>query len=186
MGSGSARLRTSVGVVAEEMGNAVLTPRQVAAVSLGVAAAIALAFLTGRYTAPVETKTTIETVYSVREVKTRIVDRVVDTRWRRVVVTKPDGSSVTSESGESHEVERTDETNTKQENGTSKEASVTTHPYRPNWSVAGFVGLNTQNGLNVSSPTFGVMLGRRLLGPTWVHLYVESNRTVGVGLGLEF
>jgi hypothetical protein len=154
------------------------------AYSAAALVALACSFAAGRFTAPTQVKTETETIYLTQTVHTRAVDRQVETKWRRVIVAKPDGSSVTTESSESVEKERSTETSKTEENGSKRDTKVVTAD--KNWHIGVVAGVNIENQWNVFQPTFGATVSRRLLGPIWGQAVILSDRTVAAGLALEF
>lgn len=154
----------------------------------GSLALLAAAFLAGRYTAPVETVTQTDTVTATQTLRVVHVQRVVDTKWRRVIVTKPDGSSISTEAAETHEDTRTAEVAQNRENQTSRTKSESTQK-RPMRQISALIGagvVKRENNWSVVGPTYGVLIEHRLLGPTWGTVLIQSNGTVSVGVGLEF
>lgn len=159
-------------------------------IALGVLVALAVSFAFGRYTAPVKTEHHTEYLTRVQTVKTTHVQRITDTKWRRVIVTQPDGSSTTTESGETHESERT----TENENSSTTAKEVTKHvtSYAPQWSLFVTPGVVfPTSGSNSGSPalTVGVEVHRRIAGPIWAGVWFRAlggPPSAGASVGLEF
>lgn len=152
---------------------------------LGGLVALVVAFTAGRYSKPAEVKTVLETVYSTRTVRSVVVHREAHTKWRRVTVSRPDGSSTTEEVAERHESEKSAENEQTREAGKTREESKTTQ-YRPEWSLGVGVGVNVRGDWKVIQPTLIVTAGRRVFGDLWLDVFVESTGTLGVGASLKF
>lgn len=150
---------------------------------------LAGAFAAGRYTVPTKIEHHTEYLTRTRTVRTTVVHRVVDTKWKRIVVTQPDGSSVETETGETHSKEESAESVKTAEVEKAKEASKTTHSDGQNWHVYIHAGVdlpNLRNGAGGIQPVFGASVGYRLLGPIWVNVGGYTNGLVTAGAGLQF
>lgn len=155
---------------------------------LGWVLALAAAFLAGRYSRPAEVKERVEFVERLQVQHTRSIDRVVDTKWRRVIETRPDGSSTTTESSESHTVEKD---NTKTETTKSAETAKTTNTvnHTARWSIFVTGGATVYPGFQAPEslrPHFGLILTGRIAGPLKFSAYGLSSGSLGAGLGFEF
>lgn len=143
------------------------------------------AFAAGRYSAPTEVRTETEVITRTQVVRTVLVDRRVETKWKRVIEAKPDGSSTTTEVGESVETEHSGETTKNEEVAASKETE-TTRRTDTNWQLGVLGGANWRPDSNVLLPTYGVTVGRRIIGPVWGNVVVLSNGTFAAGASLAF
>jgi hypothetical protein len=155
------------------------------AYALAGLAALGLSFAAGRYSTPTEVKTETETIYLTQTVHTRAVERHTETKWRRVIVAAPDGSSVTTESSETVESERSNETTENEEIGkTADKSSVTRSD--DSWQVGVLGGVTIGPNWNGLQPTFAVTGGFRALGPIWLTGQIQSNRTVMLGASVTW
>lgn len=158
---------------------------------IGVAVALAAivgAFFAGRSSVTVRVETRTEVVERLQVVRLVRVDRRVDTKWKTVVVTKPDGSSTSTTEAESTEVAKSTE-DSKIDSKTDTAVVTIKTPTDKNWHVAGHVGLMAASPINSAgsiAPVFGVVVSRRILGPVWVDVFAYSNSLVGAGVGLQF
>lgn len=172
--------------------------------ALAAIAALAGSFAAGRYSKPAEVVTHTEYVDRLQVVRTtvvdRVVDRVTDIKWKRVVVTQPDGSTTTTEESHTAEKEKIAE-NTKVEEkresetaGATKSTQTTT---RPDWQISALVGVTysggSSNTLNSSTTaglplrvSVGAHVQRRILGPVSVGVFGLSSGTFGLSAGLQF
>lgn len=158
------------------------------AYSLGGLAVVASAFTAGRYTVPTRVEWKTEYVERVQTIRLVQVDRKVDTRWKTVVVSLPDGSSTSTT--EAVAVETTKSTDSsKIASSTKATESKVTVATDKNWSISGLVGLNLAKPVNSAGsvqPIFGVTVGRRIVGPLWGEVIGQTNGVFSLGLGLTF
>jgi hypothetical protein len=167
-----------------------MTPSYKTYITYGLAVILALAasFAAGRYTVPSRVEVHTEYVDRIREVRTTLVQRVVDTKVRRVIVVEKDGSSKTEETIDTHEDTRSAE-NEKVERDTEAATRTIKVSDTKNWTLFVIGGASVPmpwNPTTNTSLTFGFMLNRRLFGPVWANSFALSNGTVGGGVGLEF
>ncbi len=162
--------------------------RRALAIALGVLVAVAGAYTLGRYSAPASVEVRTEYVDRVREVRTVAIKRAVETKWRTVTVTKPDGSSTVVATGETRENENSTEVaETARTTEGATKSKTTAH--RANWQVHIHAGVNVTTVLNNSRATgavFGVSVGYRLVGPLRLQVGAYTNGLVTAGAGLEF
>lgn len=156
--------------------------------ALGLLGITGAAFVAGRYSAPTETILQSDVVTLTQVHRTVAIERVIDVKWKRRIEIKPDGSSVTEEEAVTHEASKTAENGEIQTSATNREVSKNTHAAQK-WHLgllAGVTGLNVQGNWNAVKPTFGVIVGRQLLGPIWVDVVVQSNSAISVGAAFQF
>lgn len=156
---------------------------------LGSVAALAAAFFAGRYSTPTKVEHHTEFLTRTQVVRTVAIQRVTDIKWKRVIVSTPDGGTTVTETEDTHIDERTNE-NTKT-NTDAKEATATkTQTLRPTWQISALVGTdvtsvaNALNGSGPLRPTAGIHVSRRVLGPVTVGAFGLSSGTFGVSAGL--
>lgn len=162
------------------------------AIALGSLLALAVAFGAGRYSAPPHEITHTEWLTTTREIRTVVVQRVTDTKIKRVVVvdTKPDGSShsVETEDSSSHEETRSAE-NTETSKTDKGATKVESYPSDKNWLLygsVGVVGLTLQNPSARPTVVWGIGAHRRVLWNIWLGASYQSNGSVSGTLGLGF
>lgn len=157
-------------------------------ISLAGVAALAGAFLLGRYFAPERVEIRTEVVEKVRTVRSTSIQRDTQTKWRTVTVVTKDGTSTSTTTGETAtheqnaEIEKTDR-DYKSSEVTKKVTAA------QNWHLTVFAGLDVTKPVNPAgslSPIFSVAVGRRILGPISVDLLLQSNRTVSLGVGAHW
>jgi len=169
----------------------VTLPRSTILYTLGAVATLVIAFVAGRYSAPATVETRTEYLTRTQVVRTTHVRQVTDTKWKTVVVTKPDGSSVATSVGETHTDTKTSET-AHSSSDTKSVASNKTEISRPDWQISALVGVNGRSVLNAINstgpltPTFGVHVSRRVLGPVSAGAFGLSSGDVGLSIGLNF
>lgn len=164
---------------------------------LAGAVALVLAFLAGRFSAPVKTTTRdVERVVYKDRVVTQRVEVQGETKTQERVVFR-DRTVVTHADGT---VEHRDVVRTDVEHGdavvrsdvltstrTHEEAKATEHEKtidfaRPSWQVNALGAVQIGD---LSKPFFGVQVERRI-GPLWVGAFGLSDGTAGVSLGIQF
>ena len=145
-----------------------------------VAGVAVLFFAVGRYTAPGKVVTQVKTVEVDRKVDDS--DTTKHEHKKVVIVTKPDGTSVTT---------ITDNTNsdTKDhavDNSTTTTSQLTTtekNKASDNLTVYGLAGSNLLHG---GAITYGGMVTKPLLGPVSIGVFGMTNLTCGASIGLTF
>lgn len=160
-----------------------------ALIYVGVAiSALIAAFVAGRYSVPTKVEYRDEVITLTQVIHTKSIHRVTNTKWKRITESKPDGSTTVVETGDAQETETTS-TNTQSEQNTKSYTTRETDAKRPQWQItayAGATGLNPRLDLSGVSALISADVGRRLIGPVWAHIQVQSNATIMLGLGLEF
>ncbi len=150
--------------------------------------ALAGAFAAGRYTVPTRVEVHTEYLDRVREVRTTVIARVVDTRIKRIIEVRPDGSSKTEEHIDTHEDTRSSE-NAKVDKDSETKSVTIKSSAREEWQVylvGGSVVPTPWSPATRASLTFGVQVNRRLFGPIWADVFILSHGAVGGGIGLAF
>lgn len=153
-----------------------------------VVLALGAAFIGGRYSAPVTVETHVEVQERVREVRTTVIARVVDTKIRRVIVAAPDGSSRTEEAIETHSDERSHEV-AENEKSTKTDSATKTVTAQPKLSLSILAGLtvpNSSNHFSALTPTYGAHAQYRLLGPLTVGAWFTTVGSIGLSAGVQF
>lgn len=154
----------------------------------------------GRATAPtkvVEKTVTVERRVEVAaqtkedaSVETKTANVRNDTHWRIRYVARPDGSVVataSSDSGQSsaaatYREEAKRETEVRYVDREKLiEKIVVKEAARPSWSVG--IGAGVRSG---PSPVYQGNIGRRLIGPFWLGIYVTTAKEIGAQLRMEF
>lgn len=128
----------------------------------------AVAYASGRYLQP--PKTITKEVQVVKEVE--VVKRDVRTVIKEV--SRPDGTKIreTVIEDKSKEAKNKDQTNT---------STKLVESLKPQWKVQGLVGIN-----EISNPTYGVGVERRIIGPVFAGVWVNTQKQYGVSVSLEF
>lgn len=159
---------------------------------LGALLALGASFAAGRYSKPTTVETHTEYVDRFQVVRVVQVVRTVDTvtRWKKVTVSTPDGSTRTEETADttSHEATTTSE-NEKTEKVTETATASKTVTRQPDWQISALLGVDAAKALNGSgsvSLNVGAHVQRRILGPLSVGVFGLSSGTVGVSAGLQF
>lgn len=155
--------------------------------TLAGVAALVVAFVSGRYSVPTKVEMRTEFLTLTQVVRSVHVRQVTDTKWKTVVVTKPDGSSVATTEATTHT-----DTSTKENENSSKVAASTvatkTETKLPDWQISALVGADLSKALNGSgtlAPTFGIHVQRRVLGPVTLGVFGLSSGVVGLSAGLQ-
>ena len=145
-----------------------------------VAAVALVCFAVGRYTAP--SKVTVQT--KVVEVDHKVDDSDTKTHEHKkvVIVTKPDGTSVTT---------ITDSTNSDTKDhsvdiSTTTTNQTTTTDKSKNFNNLTVYALAGSNLLHGGAITYGAMVTKPLLGPVFMGLFGMTNLTCGASIGLTF
>lgn len=158
-----------------------------------ISAAIALTigvvgFAAGRFTVPTKVEIRTEYLERVREVRSTQIARVIDTKWKRIVVTQPDGSSTVTETSDTHETSQsTENTEVAKTIETKNDAKTVYARQNLSLTVFGAVDLSTlQNPTGKSTLRIGVDVGYRVLGPVSAHVFYLSPSILGAGVGVSF
>lgn len=169
-------------------------------IGVGALAALVVAFLAGRYSAPVKvrTETKVETkTVTVTEWKDRIVERQVKgpVRVRVVTVEKPGGERVIEKWIERAPVTTETQTNVtgtaKAETESTSATSRVTEGARPGWAIAAS-GSWDPRALSSMPDRYGLELDRRVIGTVWLGVRADaddvkgSNLRLGVAARVEF
>ena len=140
-------------------------------IKLGIVAAlIAGAYAVGRYLQPNKVVTKVETV--VKEVA--VVKKDVQIIEKETKL--KDGTIIK----ETTTIDKSQET-TKKEDTTK--SSVTVENSKPQWKVH---GLAEKLNKEITNPTYGVLIERRILGPAWVGVKYNTQSELGISIGVEF
>jgi hypothetical protein len=167
-----------------------------ALIAAGALAALVVAFLAGRFSAPVrvEERTKVETqIQTVTEWRDRIVEREV-VKWRERVVAvetvRPDGTierTTTTDRGAdvdtSIDAEGSGSATAAASERQETERVVSTE--RPGWGLG--VAAAWEPGRLTGKPDrIGLELDRRLFGTVWLGLRADTDRRVGLGVRVEW
>jgi hypothetical protein len=150
--------------------------------------ALAASFAAGRFSTPTKVETKVEYVDRVREVRTTVIARVVDTKVRRVIVTAPDGSSRTEEAIDTHVDERSNESSEIAKSTESKTATQTVRD-APRVTISALVGItipNSTSSLTQATLTYGVHAQYRIAGPFVLGAWFSTPGSIGLSGGLTF
>jgi hypothetical protein len=162
--------------------------KRYALLALAGVLALAVSFAAGRYSRPAEVRTQVEFVDRFQSVHTHSVSRVTDIKWKKVTEAKPDGSSTTTETADTHIDER-DSSKTETAKTTNSSNSTTTKNDVPQWTILAAGGVKWNPGSQASAavaPVFGLILERRLFGPVKIAGFGFTSGTFGVAAGWEF
>jgi hypothetical protein len=162
--------------------------------AIGGLAALVIAFIGGRYSAPVTTVETVKVetkVVTVTEWKDRVVEKRVEGPVREVerIVEKPGAERVVTRWIERGPVS-VDTTadvsgsSSAQAHAASQASKVTTAG-RPGWRAA-VTAAWSSGRLSLEPERYTVEVGRRLFGTLWLGVQASTDKAVGVGLGFEW
>jgi hypothetical protein len=163
-------------------------------VALGGVVALVVAFVGGRYSAPVKTVETvkIETkVVTVTEWKDRVVEKRVEGPVREVerIVEKPGAERVVTrwiERGPVSVDTTTDASGSASTQAhTSSQASRVTTAGRPGWRAA-MAAAWSPGRPSLEPERYTVEVDRRLFGTLWLGVRASTDKTAGVALALEW
>lgn len=157
----------------------------------GSLVALAAAFLAGRYATPakvvervkVETKTV-----TVTEWKDRLVEKRVQGPVREVehIVEKPGAERVITRWTERGPV--TTDTTTDSSGSSATKTDAKTDASRivtaqPSWRIEGQAGWSR---LSPAPDLYGLGVSRRIAGTVWLGAWARTDKTAGIGIGLEW
>lgn len=169
-----------------------------------------VAFISGRYTAPVKivekrVEVTVEKLVEVeKKTDTTKIDEELNkhTHKERTVEIKPDGTQVVKETTDTNTEKNTKEVEVKyvdREVVVEKKIEVTVEKIvesgKPDWTVTARVGVDINRLLNpsvVNPILVGVEIDRRIIGPFKAGVWVQENvtfntwPTAGVAVSAEF
>jgi hypothetical protein len=111
--------------------------------------------------------------------KEKIVYKDRITTKSRTETRKPDGTTVVVETDKVAESDKTSELDKK----LMDRVKLTTPPQNLNYEIYGLVGTSLRS---LGQPSYGISLGRRLVGPIWINAFVMSDLSGGVGIGFKF
>jgi hypothetical protein len=132
--------------------------------------AIAVGYGFGRYVQPAKVVTVVKEVKTDNQVVDKnIVTTVTETK-------KPDGSDTIVTKTEDKSVDKT------KENDTFNSTTTTTNQ-KTQWRVSALAGLRYDN---LTTPNYGAIVEKRLLGPIFVGAWGNSGKEAGISIGLEF
>jgi hypothetical protein len=156
--------------------------------SLAGLLALLAAFGAGRYSSPTKTEYRTEYLERVREVRLVRVDRQVETKVRRVIVTKPGGETIVTESVDTKESVKTD-SNTDTVKTAEKREDYKINRDAPRLTISVLAAVKfdrSAQGSIVASPTYGLSASYRFAGPVSANVFALANGTFGGGLGLSW
>jgi len=134
-----------------------------------VVALMAISYGVGRYLQPVKEVIKTETV-----IKTVTVNHV-DTVTVVKEITKPDGTKEkTTTTTDKSKIDTNTDSDTK--------TSIVITNQKPQWKVSAL--LTTKQGS--FGPVYGAMVERRILGPIFAGAFANTDKAVGLTVGLEF
>lgn len=157
--------------------------------TLGGLLALVATFGAGRYSRPAEIEIRTEYVEKVREVRVVQMVRVLETRTKRVIVSKPDGTTTTTEDVVTKENERTAKNTEIEKETEGAKVSVTKNVNKTNWHLGVHAGLDvssTGNSASRISPIFGVTVGHRLVGPFSITATGFTSGLFAAGVAIDF
>lgn len=154
------------------------------------AAAVLLAFAGGAYVGRGQTPDTVEVEHVVHS--QTVVTKTAyakDAHEVRVVYRerKPDGTVTETEHTTTDTHERGG-TVTDATTNDARDTSKTVTAYRPDWRIGVQAGGSLQTPLiPVAGPlVLGFTVDRRVIGPVWAGVWVQTGGAAGVGLSVEF
>ncbi len=143
-----------------------------------IGGALVLAFTSGRWLAPTKVVTEVKTVEV--EKKTDTTKTNTNEHKTTVITTKPDGTSQTVITDDTHTGSKTtDTTSITNTSDTTKE--VTRPSSKVTLSALGGVDIH-----NLSTPIYGVSISKPILGPLTAGAWGLNTGAVGVSIGLSF
>ncbi len=157
--------------------------------AFGGIAALGTAFAAGIYSRPARVEVRTEYLERVREVRSIQMVRVLETRTKRVVVSKPDGTTTTSEEIVTKENENSSSVAKTEKETEVAKVSVTKNVNKTNWHLGVHAGLDVSSPGNSSSritPIFGVTVGHRLVGPFSITATGFTSGLFAAGVALDF
>jgi hypothetical protein len=160
-----------------------------ALIAAGALLALVAAFLGGRFSRPAETKTETVTVYAAhaKDSGSLSLDSGQQARERVVTVTKrePGGTVYVTETTDrllSSDLELDLEWSREAESKGEAKATTTTTS-RPSWRLDGQAGWSR---LSPAPDIYGIGISRRVAGTLWVGGWARTDKTAGLGVGLEW
>lgn len=144
-----------------------------------LALALLLSFASGRWLSPTKTVTQIKTVEV--EKKVDATNTQIDDHKTTTIVVKPDGTSQTTITDDSHTGTKSTDT-TQLIDSTESTETVTRGSSKLTLSALASSNIHSLG----QSPDFGAMVTKQVLGPITATAFGLSSGVFGVGIGLSF
>lgn len=148
----------------------------------------------GRYTLPTKVVTRVEEKVVEKEVvRTKDTSTKDTQKNRELVVTEtilPDGTRKIEKHYINRDVVKEDTTrinNTTTDRSTEKKSETITTNEKNNWNVSALVSMSHRDDdLLKGSPSYGLAVQRRILGPFSIGAFGLTNQTYGASVGVSF